>query len=137
MLKLDCAEQPLLVADTTMLATIGEPVALIVVNDAMFPDPEEGKPIPGLLLVHVITAPGVVLVNVKGPAISPAQNGGGGDGTLMSAPGLIVNWRATVVVPHSFVTARETVCTPVPVKLMQPGLAFVEDPEAPPSNNHK
>ena len=90
-LKPDCAEQPLLVADTIMLATIGEPVALMVVNDPIFPEPEAGKPMPGLLLLHVMVAPGVVLVNVNGPAVSPAQSGGGDDGTLMSAPGLMVN----------------------------------------------
>jgi hypothetical protein len=132
----DCAEQPLLVADTTMLATIGEFVVLIAVNDAMLPDPEAGKPMAGLLFVQVMLAPGVVLVNENGPAISPEQKGGGEDGTLISAPGLMMNWRVAVAVPHSFVTVNETVCVPAPVKLMQPGLALFEEPAAPPSNNH-
>ena len=87
----DCAEQPLAVADTTILAVTGEPVTLVVVNDPILPEPEAGKPILGLLFVHVMVAPGVVLVNVNGPAVSPTHNGDGDGGTLMSAPGLMVN----------------------------------------------
>lgn len=108
-LKPDCAEQPLLVADTMMFATIGEPVALFAVNVPMLPEPDEGKPIAVLLLVHVIVAPGVVLVNVNGPATSPAHNAAGEEGTVISAPGLIVNCLVAVALPHSLVTVTETV----------------------------
>lgn len=48
---------------TVMVPLIFPFVVLVVINDAMFPVPEAGKPMPGLLLVQVNIVPAVAPVN--------------------------------------------------------------------------
>jgi D-ribose pyranose/furanose isomerase RbsD len=45
---------------TVIVATTGALVALVAVNDAMFPAPEAARPIDGALFVQLNTVPGTL-----------------------------------------------------------------------------
>lgn len=136
MVKEDCAEQLLERAVTVIVAVIGVVPLFIAANELMLPEPLAPRPIEVLLLVQVITAPGVVLVRFRLPVLSPLQNAAGA-GTDRLALELMVNCLVTIVVPHSLVTERLTVCTPADVKEIQPGFALVALPDGTPSNSQE
>jgi len=134
MVKEDCAEQLLEIAVTVIVAIRGVVPVFVAANEGILPVPLAGNPIDGLLLVQEIEAPGVVLVIARLPVFSPLQNATDA-GTDKLALELIVNCLVTVVVPHSLVTDKLTVCIPGVVKAIVPGLALLELPEGAPSNN--
>ena len=118
-----------------MVVTTGVLPLFTATNELILPDPLAGRPIEVLLLVQVITAPGVVLVMFRLPVLSPLQKAAA-VGTERFALELIVNCLLTVVVPHSFVTAKLTVCKPGVVNAIVPGFATEALPAGAPSNNH-
>jgi hypothetical protein len=130
-----CLEHPFATAVTPIVAITGDEPLFIVTNDGIFPLPLAPRPIEVLLFVHVMAAPGVKLEKLKLPVFTPGQKLAA-EGMERSATPLTLNCLVTVVVPHSFVTASETVCTPTVENSTHPGFTFVELPNAPPSNNH-
>src|SRR5258705_644994 len=104
----NCFEHRLKVPLTVIVAVIGDAVVFTVVKEPILPPPLAPNPIPVLLFVHVMFAPDVVLVKEKLPAFTSGQNTVDA-GTERSGIGLILNCLLTVVVPHSLVTANDTV----------------------------
>lgn len=127
--------QPPCEALTVIVAVIGEDVELVAIKeDIVAPLLPPPNPIAVLLFVQVNAVPGVVLVDVYGPAVPPAQTVSL-EGTVNVGGGAIVKLFDVVVVPHSFVTANVIVFVPVVLNVIGPGSAFGD--VVPPGKVHK
>lgn len=137
MVKLFELEHPVKEAVTLIVATMGAVVVFVVTKDGMgFDVPlADNNPMAVLLFVQENVAPGVTLEKLSGPTVVPAQTSALA-GITGTGVGLMVIGLVTVVVPHSFVTAREIVNEPAVLYVIGPGFAADEDAGVPPGNNH-
>lgn len=133
MVKLLEVAQPFNKAFTVMVAVMVVLPALAAIKALMLPEPLAGKPMPVLLLVQPMVAPGVVVVSANAPVFSPAQNEAeAGMARLGGLP--TPKFCEAELAPHSLLTERAMVWAPVE-KVIQEGVAFCEAPAAPPSNS--
>ena len=64
---------PLAEGVTVMVATTGNAVTLVAMNDGIFPDPLAGNPIEGVLLVQVKVVPATGPLKMMGVVAVPLQ----------------------------------------------------------------
>ena len=91
-------------ARTMIVATNGVLPLFCATKAGMSPLPDAGKPMPGVLFVHVMVAPVGLVVSAVSGIFVPAQSVRSAVG-VMTGVGVTVIFCETVVVPHSFVTA--------------------------------
>ena len=136
MVNSDCCVHPAETAVTRITELIGVAPVLLVVKAGIFPLPLAAvNPMAVLLAVQLMVVPGVVLVNVKGPALAPVQNAAEA-GIVSCGISDMRNCRVCVVVPHSFVTSSVMVLVPAPVNITSPGSAVVAVAGKPPWKVH-
>ena len=136
MLKVDSCEQPDATPVTLMSEAIGAAVVFVVVKAGRLPFPlVAGNPIAAVLAVQLMVVPGVELVKLKGPALTPVQNS---EDVGMVSCGIseMRNCLVCVVVPHSLVTSSVMLLVPAPEKVTCPGSAVVALAGRPPRKVH-
>lgn len=107
MVKLAVAGQIMITPLPVIVAVIGTVPLFTATKEGMSGTvPLAARPIAVLLFVHVMVVFVLLLLKESGPTVAPAQTVMLA-GVKMSGVGLIVILLLTVVVPHSFVTARE------------------------------